>query len=459
MRARRPEEEDVTVAARTISRAGLVVQQCGPHVLIRGRDEATADAATLIRIPGVTGNALILASAGAHRHPGLLDVVHECVAALRSQDAPHTVWLAVPGLGARGGRDVPWLHRLAAETGIEIVAPQGSPIAGRGIGLYAGRAGWRRFGAGDVTDLSSRFPMPIWEHRLPPGQLVGSSLVTEPVPAGLAVRPAGQPSLDVRDPRFQTPFDVRVPKLVVGEPGVDVTADSVAALIALLPEPVRHDLLVVPAAEQVTAAEWAGRLATALNHGVTVATGRQIMSASGEVRTVVCDADGAELSEPLATILRHTPDGAPPEVLGVARPPAGWQLHGRRCYRPQAPSGLTGVIAEVLPGGLHVRLESDPGGVTADFDPRRWTLVVGDERRDVTEAEVAALCDLLEGLGTVRCRTVDVHVLGTSWQNALSGFEAYLRSLGVTLGRAAEPTRVRAVSTAPLPHETLEAAS
>jgi hypothetical protein len=429
------------------SRADLIAQQCGPHTLVRRRDEAAADAAALTRIPPVPGNALVLASAGAHRHVGLLAAVQDCVAALRFQHAAEplrTVWLAVAGLGDPGGRYASWLHRLSVQFGVEVVAAHGTPIVGRGIGLYVDRAGWRRFSPGsDARSFSCRFPMPAWEYQLPHAPFVGAGLVTEPVPAGLAVRPAGLDPLDVRDPRFQIPLNLRFPKLVVGEP---VSPSSVAAIINRLPEPVWHELLVVPAAEPVTTADWAGRLAAALNRGVDVATGRQVMSASGTVRTVVCDADGAELLEPLATILRHTPDGAPPQVLDVAPPPAGWRRQGL-CYRPQIPSeaAAAGVLAEVLPGGLHVRLDSDRGGVTAVFDPRRWTMVVGDERRDVTAAEVAAVCDLLENLGPARCRTVDVHVLGSSWRYALSGFEAYLRSLGVVLEHTAEPTRVHSL--------------
>ncbi|WP_086663719.1 hypothetical protein [Lentzea kentuckyensis] len=423
-------------------RADLIAQQCGPHTLIRGHDEAPADAAALTRIPRVPGNALVLASAGAHRHSGLLAAVQDCVAALRFQHGAEplrTVWLAVAGLGDPAGRYVPWLHQLSVQFGIEVVAAHGTPIAGRGIGLYVDRAGWRRFRPGsDATAFSRRFPMPSWEHQLPHAPLA-AGLVAEPVPAGLAVRPAGLVPLDPRDPRFQTPLNLRFPKLVVGEP---VSPSSLAALINRLPQ--RHDLLVVPDAEPVTTADWASRLAAALNRGLDVATGRQVMSASGTVRTVVYDADGTELLEPLATVLRHTPDNAPPEVRDIAPPPAGWRRHGL-CYRPQIPSeaAAAGVVAEVLPGGLHVRLDSDRGGVTAVFDPRRWTMVVGDERRDVTGAEVAAVCDLLEGLGPERCRTVDIHVLGTSWRYALSGFEPYLRSLGVVLEHSAEPTRVR----------------
>ena len=422
----------------------LIAQQCGAHTLIRRRDEAATDAAALTRIPRVPGSALVLASPGAHRHTGLLAAVQDCVAALRFQHAEplRAVWLAVSGLGDPAGRYVSWLHRLAVQFGVSVVAAHGTPIMGRGIGLYVDRAGWRRFSPGsDAQPFGCRFPVPSWEYQLP--SVAGAGLVTEPVPAGLAVRPTGLAPLEPRDPRFQIPLNLRFPKLVVGEV---VSPSSLATIINQLP--VSHDLLVVPAASQATTADWAARLAAALNRGVDVATGIQLMSASGAVRTVVCDAAGTELLEPLATILRHTPGFAPPQVRDVAPPPAGWHRHGF-CYRPQAPSeaAAAGVIAEVLPGGLHVRLERDRGGVTAEFDPRRWTMVIGDEGRDVTAVEVAAVCDLLEGLGPARCRTVDIHVLGTSWSCALSGFEAYLRSLGVVLERTAEPTRVRPLPT------------
>ncbi|MEO6090423.1 MAG: hypothetical protein ABIQ18_45715, partial [Umezawaea sp.] len=209
----------IDVTARQLpAGSDLVAQQCGPHVLIRRRDEAATDAATLVRIPRMPGNALVLGSAGAHRHPGLLDAVHGCVAALRFQhgdEPPHTVWLAVSGFGDLGGRHVSWLRGLSVEFGVEVVAPHGSPIAGRGIGLYVNRAaggvGWRRFSPGsDAEVFSCRFPMPVWEHQLPHAPLVGAGLVTEPVPAGLAVRPAGLPPLGLRDPRFQVPFTLRV---------------------------------------------------------------------------------------------------------------------------------------------------------------------------------------------------------------------------------------------------------
>ncbi|MDT7781903.1 MAG: hypothetical protein QOF58_322, partial [Pseudonocardiales bacterium] len=453
-----------TIGARTppLSAGGdLVAEQCGPHVLIRRRDEKATDAVALAEIPRMPGNALVLASAGAHRHEGLLFALQGCVATLRSRrgEVPlRSVWLAVSNLGNPSGRYVSWLHGLSVEFGMEIVAPHGSLIAGRGIGLYVDRAeggaGWRCFSPGSSGKaLSCRFPMPAWEYQLPDVPLMGAGLVTEPVPAGLAVRLAGSAPLDLHAPQFQVPLNLRIPKLVVGEPGAEFSPRAVAQIIDRLPEPVWGELLVVPLLAPVTTANWARELAVALNRDIAVTTGTQVVTAKGSLRTLVRAENGDELLEPLATILRHSPYGAQPEVCDIVPPPAGWQQAGPRHYRPMPPSeaASAGLIAEVLPGGLHVRRDTDRTRVTAAFDPRRWTLVVGDEHRDVTEPEIFAICDLLESLGQVRCRTVDLHVLGSSWQYALDGFEAHLRALGVRLDTHAEQTHVRVLDSSGAP--------
>ncbi|WP_143466766.1 hypothetical protein [Lentzea kentuckyensis] len=428
----------------------LVVEWRGPHTLIRSRDEVPGAADVLGTIPWVPGSVLVLASASAHRHPGLFVAVRDWLSALRSTPGGaglKAVWLAVPDLGNTGGTSVPWLHGLAVDFEVDVIAPHGG-LTTVGAGMYVNRneggVGWRRFGPrGNGEVISSRFPVPAWEHQLPDGQLTVAGLVTETVPAGLAVRPAGLPALSHASPAFRAPLHPRIPKMVVGQPGVEVAAKAVAQLVGDLPEPIRRALLYVPVSPSAAAPEWAAELALLLGHDVMITAGLETMNSAGAIRTVVLGQHGEQVLVPLAALLRQRPGAAAPEVVGIASPPPGWEKHGPRSYR-RLGDEHSSPLAEVLPGGLHVRAKGDQPMAPGRLDSRSWTLAVGGAGRQVTESELAAVRELLGGLTPHQCHTAEVRVLGTAAPDGLAALGAYVRSVGATLKHEPVP-KLRAV--------------
>lgn len=445
----------------------LVVEWRGPHALIRLSDEVAGVADVLGTIPWVQGNVLVLASASAHRHPGLFGAVRDWLDALRSGPGGsglHSVWLAVPNLGNPSGTSVSWLYGLAADFGVEVIAPDG-PLTTVGAGMYVNRAeggvGWRGFGPRDKGDVvGCRFPVPTWEQQLPQDPIAAAGLVTEPVPAGLAVRPAGLPVLSHTSPAFRVPLHSRILKLVIGQPGVDVSAIAVAQLVRHLPEPVRRAVLYVPVSPSSAAPEWAAELAVLLGHDVMLTAGLETMNSAGVIRTVVLGPQGEQVLVPLAALLRHRPGAAAPEVVEIAPPPPGWEKHGPCCYRRVGQERFS-VLAEVLPGGLHVRLEAEKSVFTGRLDSRSWTLVIGGAGRQVTEGELVAARELLGGLTPHQCHTAEVRVLGTVDPEGLAALGAHIRSVGASLEPETEVVTPPHAAEEPAPRpveSTIEAA-
>lgn len=422
----------------------LLAEQCGPHVLLRRRDETPRDVAVLSTIPAVPGNVLFLASAGAHRHPALFDTIKDRMTTLRSSAegaALEAAWIGVSDLGHAQGTCGPWLKGVADDCGVEVFAPDGPLIAGRGIGLYvdrlAGGAGWRRFGSGysGAVVMSSRFPMPAWEYELPHVPVVAQGAVAECIPAGLAIRPEGSRPVGIGDPAFGVPLNPRIPKLVVG----DVQPAAVVEIINRLSTEAQADLLVVPAALPVTAPQWSRSLARLLGRPVTITTGLQVLGGDGVIRTVVPDASVTEPLTPLATMLRQPPSGETPQVIDVVPAPAGWQRDGAYRYRLlSAPD----VVAEVVPGGVHVLLEGEQSAIGTRFDPKWWTLALGAHGRELTERELAAAQLLVDEFGSAHRRASRIRPLGTFDPAAIARLESHAWSLRASES-AAPPPRLK----------------
>jgi hypothetical protein len=419
-------------------------------VLLRRRDETPRETAVLSTIPAVPGNVLFLASSGAHRHPALYDTIKDRLATLRSSSEGATLeaaWLGVSDLGHAQGTCGPWLKGVADDCGLDVLAPDGPLTAGRGIGLYVNRTtggtGWRRFGPGcsGAVVVSSRFPVPAWEYELPHSPVVAQGAVAECVPAGLAIRPEGSNPAGLGDPAFGVPLSPRIPKLVVGA----VTPAAVAEIINRLSAEVRADLLVVPAALPVTAPEWARTLARLLGRPVTITTGLQVLGKDG-LHTVVPDASVAEPLTPLATMLRQSPGGEPPQVIDVAPAPTGWQPDGAHRYRLL--SSLD-VVAEVVPGGVHVLLDGEQSAVATRFDPKWWTLAIGAHGREVTERELDAARLLIDQFGPAQRRASRLRPLGTFDPAAIAALESRAWSLRAQEAAAPPPRFVHGVDSRP----------
>ncbi|MFC3895280.1 hypothetical protein ACFOWZ_27695 [Lentzea rhizosphaerae] len=428
----------------------LLAEQCGPHVLLRRRDETPRETAVLSTIPAVPGNVLFLASSGAHRHPALYDTIKDRLATLRSSSEGATLeaaWLGVSDLGHAQGTCGPWLKGVADDCGLDVLAPDGPLTAGRGIGLYVNRTtggtGWRRFGPGcsGAVVVSSRFPVPAWEYELPHSPVVAQGAVAECVPAGLAIRPEGSSPAGLGDPAFGVPLNPRIPKLIVGA----VTPAAVAEIISRLSAEVRADLLVVPAALPVTAPEWSRTLARLLGRPVTITTGLQVLGKGG-LHTVVPDASVTEPLTPLATMLRQSPGGEPPQVIDVAPAPAGWQPDGAHRYRLL--SSLD-VVAEVVPGGVHVLLDGEQSAVATRFDPKWWTLAIGAHGREVTERELDAARLLIDQFGPAHRRASRLRPLGTFDPAAIAALESRAWSLRGQETAAPPPRFVHGVDSRP----------
>ncbi|RAS66942.1 hypothetical protein C8D87_103281 [Lentzea atacamensis] len=440
-------------SAQSPSAAGgvLLAEQCGPHVLLRRRDETPRETAVLSTIPAVPGNVLFLASSGAHRHPALFDAIKDRLATLRSSSegaSLEAAWLGVSDLGHAQGTCGPWLKGVADDCGLDVFAPDGPLTAGRGIGLYVNRTtggtGWRRFGPGcsGAVVVSSRFPMPAWEYELPHSPVVAQGAVAECIPAGLAIRPEGSSPIGLGDPAFGVPLNPRIPKLVVGA----VTPAAVVEIINRLSAEARADLLVVPAALPVTAPEWSRTLARMLGRPVTITTGLQVLGKDGGLRTVVPDASVTEPLTPLATVLRQSPGGDPPHVIDIAPAPAGWQPDGAHRYRLL--SSLD-VVAEVVPGGVHVLLDGERSAVATRFDPKWWTLAIGAHGREVTERELDAAQLLIDQFGPAHRRASRIRPLGTFDPGAIAKLESHAWSLRPQETAAPPPRFVHGVDARP----------
>lgn len=337
-------------------------------------------------------------------------------------------WIGVSDLGHAQGTCAPWLKGVAEDCGVEIFAPDGQLVAGRGIGLYVNRltggTGWRRFGSGfsGAVVMSSRFPMPTWEYELPHVPVVAHGAVAECIPAGLAVRPEGDSPVGIGDPAFGVPLNPRIPKLVVGA----VPPAAVVEIIKRLSAEAQADLLVVPAALPVTAPEWSRTLSRMLGRAVTIATGLQVLGKDGFIRAVVPDASVPEPLTPFATLLRQTPGGEPPQVIDVAPAPAGWERDGAHRYRLLSSPD---VVAEVVPGGVHVLVEGEQSAVGTRFDPKWWTLAIGAHGREITERELVAAQLLIDQFGPAQRHASRIRPLGKFDPAAIARLESHAWSL------------------------------
>ncbi|MBB5896309.1 hypothetical protein [Kutzneria kofuensis] len=442
---------------------GLVVEWCGPHALIRRCDETASEARILGSLPHLPGTVVIMASAVAQPHADLCDAVRACLLAVRSwprESVPRAAWLAVPGLGNPVGQAVNWLCGLAAEFGMDILAPHGMCAAAFGAGIYVGPTsggqGWRRFGPAGAGDLvTTRFPMPSWEYLLPYAPVQVADLVADPVPAGLSVRPAGTAPSGPSDAASHVPMSGAVPKLIVGGADAPPHPAAVAEIIMRLPLQVRTQLLLVPTTVAAAGHEWIGELVRHIGHEIAVSAGTQLMTRAGRVRTVVLGDNGEELLAPFATLLRYSPDVERPEVLDVVPPPGGWVQCGGRHYqhvedryrlRPGGPE----VIAEVVPGGLVVR-QGDGHGPSLPFDPTGWTLALGTPGEAVGVSLLPALQSLLDGLTDLQRRTVRLRLLGLAGPAVRDGLERIVRVAGVRLEESLPAASPAPVSPPPPP--------
>jgi hypothetical protein len=256
------------------------------------------------------------------------------------------IWVAADGIGRPRGAHAAWLLRLAARSGVELLAPDGPVHATPDGTLYAatgtGASGWRSFRAGGTAPLAGRrHPLPRWERALPDRPVPLPGLVADPIPAGVLLRATGAAPVDPEDPAFHVPVDPSGPALVlrnIGAPPIDPA--HVAELFAGLPprSTVHVETRLFDLTSAPPRATWLDRLAA-------------------ELTAVQAVSSMADPFAPLVAGRRSVGDGP-----GVVK--GGWVRIGERQFRHQAEAKL---LAEVVPSGIVLRAADARGAEGSAF--------------------------------------------------------------------------------------------
>ncbi|WP_410650733.1 hypothetical protein [Amycolatopsis sp. cmx-4-54] len=395
----------------------LVAEWRGPHVLVRHREEPAWTEAFLTWAPAVPGQLFVLAT---RRVAGEPSVGVQLGSLLRAMLAgrDRTVGIGAIWLGAAGlARTPDGVWSACHDLGVDILAPDGVPVAMPGAAMYAGYGtggtGWYRFRPGlPGRWVGTRYPAPAWERALPTEPVAAKGAVALPIPAGVAVRHSWAPAEHV-EATFAVPVDYRLPKVVVGDAGPVPAPEQVASVLGELR---LGRFQLVPGHPDVAAHVWQAELAMQLGEEVEFGTGTQRASATGMLHTTV---PGARRFRPLPTVLRQPAGTGDQEVLAAAEPPPGWIRRGPRSWCPSDGDGQT--VADVVPSGVVIRPAGSPEFLPpAPFDPAVWTLAIGVPGERVGFALLRAADRLLAGLTGDQRAALVVNVVGTLDEGAVA---------------------------------------
>ncbi|WP_410663443.1 hypothetical protein [Amycolatopsis sp. lyj-84] len=403
----------------------LVGEWRGPHVLVRHREEPAWTEAFLTWAPAVPGQLFVLATRRVAGEPSVgVQLGSLLRAMLASRDRAvevGAIWLGAAGLA----RTPDGVWSASHDLGVDILAPDGVPVAVPGAAMYAGYGtggtGWYRFRPGlPGRWAGTRYPAPAWERALPAEPVATRGAVALPVPAGVAVRHSWAPTEHVEG-TFVVPVDHRLPKVVVGDAGPVPAPEQVASVLGELR---LGRFQLVPGHPDVAAHVWQAELAMVLGEEVVFSTGTQRASATGMLHTVVPDVAGARRFRPLPTVLRQPAGTGDQEVLAVTEPPPGWIRHGPRSWCPSDEDGQTAHVADVVPSGVVIRPAGSPEFTPpAPFDPAVWTLTIGVPGERVGFALLRAADRLLAGLNGDQRAALSVSLAGTLDEGAVAAIE------------------------------------
>ncbi|MEU7588486.1 hypothetical protein AB0A95_19605 [Micromonospora sp. NPDC049230] len=395
----------------------LFVEWHGSAAVISHGDDPPSLLWQLVRTAvAASDDVLVLTSERAVRSAACGGVLRGVVEGAAQEWGVGRVWVAASGLGRPDEAYASWLTRLAARTGVELLAPDGPVHATPDGTLYAaggtGAWGWRSFRPGASSPVvGNRYPVPSWEPALPDQAVVLPGLVADPVPAGVLLRASAAAPAAVGDPAYDMPVDRHRPSLLlrhVGEPPPDPW--SLAGLFADLPARtiVRIETALLDPTAPPPRADWVTALAAALDESAAVA-------------------------EPIAAPepgQHRRASGQPPPVLSD-----GWVRASSRLYRHATVPDL---LAEVVPAGVLLRTAGarQPDGM-AFVDPAEWVLAV-----DVRDSDrlVDKLCRMLAGAGAAPGLTL----VGQTGEPTRVRLEAALRAEAAP--RAGLPADARATS-------------
>ncbi|MFG2357818.1 hypothetical protein [Streptomyces sp. NPDC048521] len=282
-----------------------------------------------------------------------------------SRDARVRLLTLVMSEGAHEAGDSPSAARLISERwGMDVLATAGSALVTAAGCLFApghpgGSGGWWHFSPGSAArHVSSHLPIPDWEmvmRRV--GRQVLAGHIVEPVPAGLAVRPAGPVSPATHARLHAVPPEYGRPQLIVTSP--QTPAAVLAVVLGALPEQVRGSLrLVSPAGRPMS--RTAQEVSDLLGREVGVAVGVPVMNGRAVPEGVsagdaaadqyLLDLEGRPAWRPFARTLAHGP------AMGGGGRPA-------RVTQWRVPAVLSGTEPDALSLGRDWKAGVTPSGL------------------------------------------------------------------------------------------------
>lgn len=319
------------------------------------------------------------------------------------RDREGTLLLAPGWIGC--GDTAPLAAWLAPKLGRPVIGHEGRPCVIAGGGLFVpdhAGAGWIQLTPdGRRIGRARRLPAPAWEcpavnmpGAVEPGQWV------EPIPAGVWIRPDGDPrAVTVHRRRLVESLapDPRFPRVVVGRPGAPLAEPAtVARYLRTLPEGLRAGVRFALFGAERNPSGWSRALATAAGSPVVTGAGVRFSAAKeGQgPATRVLLAGRPMAWHPLLTELRHRPaatdrGGRPrgPEAVEPVRPIADLPEVAPGVYRY-----ADGVVLEVVASGLYMRPAAEPPSAAAvralPADPERGALIFEDVNAEVERSMV-----------------------------------------------------------------------
>lgn len=165
-----------------------------------------------------------------------------------SRDAHVRLLLLLMSAGADETGDHPSAARLICERwGLDVLATAGTALVTSDGTLFSpdlpgASGGWWHFSPGAAARrVNSHLPVPDWETALKRvGRQTVAGHIVEPVPAGLAVRPAGPAPVAAHTQPHAVPPDRDRPQLILTSSNVPAAVPAV--VMAALPERVRRSV-------------------------------------------------------------------------------------------------------------------------------------------------------------------------------------------------------------------------
>ncbi|MFF4354447.1 hypothetical protein [Streptomyces sp. NPDC001530] len=238
------EHEPDTASSPTVSRAGDHI-----HLVHNGNRPPQWLTELVGRLcPVRPGEAAVVV--GAPLHEDGVEALCEWLApSLDSvRDAQVRLLTLVMSAGAHGVGGRPSAARTICERwGLDVLAPAGTALVTSDGGLFSpdlpgASGGWWHFSPGaEARRVSSHLPVSDWEMAVRRvGRQTVAGHVIEPVPAGLAVRPAGPAPVTAHTRPHAIPPERDRPQLILDS--AQVPAAVLAVVMAALPGPVRAAL-------------------------------------------------------------------------------------------------------------------------------------------------------------------------------------------------------------------------